>query len=287
MKLTAAVIAILGMFLTGCGKAHVNHSASPYDNRSSSSSASRDGGEAPLGRGGYRKTGSPYQVAGHWYYPLATAAGYSKTGTASWYGREFHGKKTANGEYYDMHAMSAAHTTLPMPTMAKVTNLDNGRAIVVRINDRGPFVKNRIIDLSYAAAKALGYERQGTAPVRVEALGGAAATPAMAGKKVSAPVLAASPRPAYQPQAPAPRTPAASHGSMYVQLGAFSMHSNAERLTRSLADEYPSARIYARDGVYSGMFRVRLGPFNDVKQIEETVLSLQGRGYTNAIVVIE
>ncbi|MDQ6973582.1 MAG: septal ring lytic transglycosylase RlpA family protein, partial [Mariprofundaceae bacterium] len=103
------------------------------------------------------KTGSPYQVGGVWYYPLASGEHYDRTGMASWYGKKFHGKKTANGERYDMYAMTAAHTTLPMPSRVRVTNLSNGRSVVVRINDRGPFVKDRVIDLSYAAAKALGY----------------------------------------------------------------------------------------------------------------------------------
>ncbi|MDQ6972283.1 MAG: septal ring lytic transglycosylase RlpA family protein, partial [Mariprofundaceae bacterium] len=126
----------------------------------------------PSGTGGHRKTGKPYRIAGTTYYPLESSRGYDKTGVASWYGRDFHGKLTANGEQYDMHAMSAAHKTLPLPTLVRVTNLENGRSIVVRVNDRGPFVKSRLIDLSYAGAKALAYDKQGTTRVRVQTLDG-------------------------------------------------------------------------------------------------------------------
>ncbi|HXH64072.1 MAG TPA: septal ring lytic transglycosylase RlpA family protein, partial [Mariprofundaceae bacterium] len=126
----------------------------------------------PSGAGGHTKTGTPYSVNGRTYYPLASAYGYDATGVASWYGRDFHGKRTADGEWYDMHAMSAAHPTLPLPTLVRVTNLDNGRQVVVRVNDRGPFVRNRLIDLSYAAAEELGFANKGTTHVRVQALAG-------------------------------------------------------------------------------------------------------------------
>lgn len=112
----------------------------------------------------------PYTVMGKTYYPMTTDTPYKKEGIASWYGKQFHGNKTAIGEIYDMHAFSAAHKTMPLPSYAKVTNLTNGKSIIVRVNDRGPFLHNREIDLSYAAATALGYAQQGTARVRVERL---------------------------------------------------------------------------------------------------------------------
>jgi rare lipoprotein A len=115
-------------------------------------------------------TNKPYKIAGQWYYPILNADGYDEKGIASWYGKDFHGKKTSNGERYDMHAMSAAHPTLPMGTKVRVTNLENGKSMVLRINDRGPFVKSRLIDLSYAAAKEMGYADKGTTRVRVQAL---------------------------------------------------------------------------------------------------------------------
>ena len=124
----------------------------------------------PTGRGGTYKVGNPYQVGGIWYVPHEDP-NYDATGVASWYGDQFHMKSTANGETFDMNAISAAHTTLPMPSMVEVTNLENGKKLVVRVNDRGPFVGGRLIDLSHAAARELGYEREGTAKVRVRYLG--------------------------------------------------------------------------------------------------------------------
>lgn len=124
--------------------------------------------QATSGRGVY-KVGSPYQVNGIWYYP-AVDYSYVETGIASWYGEDFHGKATANGEPYDMNALTAAHRTLPMPSMVRVTNLENGRQIKLRVNDRGPFANNRIIDVSRRGAQLLGFDRQGTARVRVEIL---------------------------------------------------------------------------------------------------------------------
>jgi len=121
----------------------------------------------------HHKVGKPYKVKGKWYRP-AHDPGYNKVGTASWYGRDFHGRATANGEIYNMNAMTAAHTTLPLPSMVEVTNLENRRRIVVRVNDRGPFASNRIIDLSRAAARRLGFEKKGLAKVRVRFLGPAA-----------------------------------------------------------------------------------------------------------------
>lgn len=119
---------------------------------------------------GARKIGKPYQIMGQWYYPVSNSDGYREKGIASWYGPTFHAKDTANGERYNMYAYTAAHKTLPLPTYVRVTNLENGKTIVVRVNDRGPFVAGRIIDMSYAGAVALGMEIKGTAPVLVEAL---------------------------------------------------------------------------------------------------------------------
>ncbi len=293
MKRTAAIAtAMLTMFLTGCGKSHVNYSPSSRTHDSAPPPSSYDShrsAKLPSGSGGHQKTGKPYKVAGRWYYPLASADGYNETGIASWYGTKFHGKKTANGERYDMYAMSAAHKTLPLPTMVRVTNLDNGRSVVVRVNDRGPFVKSRVIDLSYAAAKTLGYDSAGTASVRVEVLGN---RHGLNHNTASGNSKNARPAPVQRPVAmPSPwveaTTPTTRPGAMYIQLGAFSSHINAKQLKESLKKEYPSVQIYKKDSGYSGIFRVRLGPFSDVKRIEDIVLSIQDRGYNNAIVVIE
>lgn len=282
----AIVLALFPLLLSGCGKSHVNYSSSSKTQDSApspSAYASHRSARLPNGNGGYRKTGKPYKVAGRWYYPMATADGYDETGTASWYGTKFHGKKTANGERYDMYAMSAAHKTLPMPTMVRVTNLNNGRSVIVRVNDRGPFVKNRVIDLSYAAAKTLGYDSAGTAPVRVEVLGNKTAS---GNSRNISQTSTQRPAPRMQSKA-ASVTSTGKPGGIYIQLGAFSSHHNARRLKESLKGSYPSVRIYAKNGGFAELYRVRIGPFDDVKRIENSVLSLQEQGHDNAIVVIE
>jgi rare lipoprotein A len=123
-----------------------------------------------LAPGAHFKVGSPYQINGHWYYPRFVTD-YQATGTASWYGDAYQGRRTANGEIYDMYALTAAHPTLQLPSVVEVTNLENGRSLTLRVNDRGPFVDGRLIDLSLAAARELGFERQGLAYVQVRYLG--------------------------------------------------------------------------------------------------------------------
>lgn len=152
-----AVLALVGASVTAC--------ISPrYPSR-----ADGLGKTPPAARGEY-KVGKPYQVGGIWYVPREQP-NYDERGVASWYGDQFHQKATANGETFDMNAVTAAHTTLPLPSMVEVTNLDNGRKLVVRVNDRGPFVDNRVIDLSREAARQLGYDRAGLANVRVRYIG--------------------------------------------------------------------------------------------------------------------
>jgi rare lipoprotein A len=173
-----------------------------------------------------------------------------------------------------MHALSAAHTTMPMPTLVRVTNLENGRSVVVRINDRGPFVKNRLIDLSYAAARQLGYEQQGTARVRVQTLDLPASNTMTASRAVAPAVLLASTQKNPVTQ---------SVAGIFIQLGAFSSENNANRLRDQLRGQYPSIRLHSSQT----LFRVRIGPFKDMNSIEQTIRSLQINGYNKAIVIIE
>ena len=155
---TAYVIAGLSVALAGCSEAQLLiHGAKQAKPGNTGKAA------------GYYKVGSPYQIKSVWYYPQ-DEPDYSETGIASWYGPGFHGKETANGELFDENEVTAAHRTLPMPSVVRVTNLGNGRSIMVRVNDRGPFAHGRIIDLSRRAAQLLGFERNGTARVRVELL---------------------------------------------------------------------------------------------------------------------
>jgi rare lipoprotein A len=165
----AGVLAIgCSMALAGCASSERAAAPRPSDVRASPRVVS-DTGPIPKG-GGVYKIGAPYQIAGRWYVPREEP-GYDRSGVASWYGSDFHGRRTANGEVFDMDALTAAHPTLPLPSLATVTNLDTGRTILVRINDRGPYAKDRLIDLSRRSARELGLEHTGTARVRVRYVG--------------------------------------------------------------------------------------------------------------------
>src|SRR5262245_35940493 len=162
-------IARVGAIAVGClGLAHCSGQFARNDSKYSQRVV-EDGEPVPKGGGNYR-VGKPYNINGRTYVP-AENPGYRAEGVASWYGPDFHGRLTANGEVYDMHSISAAHTTMPLPSDARVTNLDNGKSIIVRVNDRGPYVRDRLIDLSIGAAKALDTYRHGLARVRVEYVG--------------------------------------------------------------------------------------------------------------------
>jgi rare lipoprotein A len=164
---TLVVLSSIAVILTGCSSEKGRSSRDPFAGKGSPYYS----GNGPLPRGGGRYlVGDPYQVAGKWFTPREQP-GYDKKGMASWYGEAFHRRQTSNGEYFDMAMLSAAHATLPLPSYAKVTNLENGRSVIVRINDRGPFVDTRVIDLSKRSADVLGFKRQGTTMVRVQYIG--------------------------------------------------------------------------------------------------------------------
>lgn len=214
----------------------------------------------PIRAGGPNK---PYEQFGVAYTPLPPEAALSQRGLASWYGRKFHGRRTANGEVYDMYAMSAAHATLPLPSYARVSNPANGRSVVVRVNDRGPFIKGRIIDLSYAAALKLGV-LGGVTPVQVERI-----TPEQIRSgawRRGAPVVDGDEPPAtLAPPAPASADLAAptasTHGGFWLQLGAYRERAGAEHLQRNataaLESLAPQLTVFSDDA----LFRVQAGPF--------------------------
>jgi rare lipoprotein A len=227
-----------------------------------------------------------YDALGHRYFVLGTADGYVERGVASWYGPTFHGGNTSSGETYDMYGMTAAHKTLPLPTYARVTNLANGRSVVVRINDRGPFVANRIIDLSYTAASKLDMLRDGTAMVEVRALEAGAGTQFAE----ATPAPATAPAQTFEPAASAPAPPAAltaaappSPGApalplLYVQTGAFGDPANAGRqLARLHAAGLASAFILPPEGK-SQLYRVRVGPVGSVAEFDALATQLAGLG---------
>jgi len=214
---------------------------------------------------GLKPTQRAYEVNGQRYQPIPSATGYREKGVASWYGKKFHGRKTSNGETYDMYAMTAAHKTLPMNVHLKVTNLANGRSTVVRVNDRGPFVRTRIIDLSYSAAKELGVVGPGTAPVRIEALGyrddAGTGTPHY------------SPPPSYEV------------GPFMIQVGAFSIKENAYRLAAKLKSQYGSSNVV--EGWVNGQkfFRVRVGLHPSMALADAALKQIEANGYPSSFIV--
>jgi rare lipoprotein A len=272
--------------------------------------------------GGY-KVGEPYQIEGVWYYP-AVNYGYDETGIASWYGDAFHGKSTANGELYDMNGLTAAHRTLPLPSVVRVTNLENGRAMNLRVNDRGPFAHGRIIDVSRRAAQLLGFEQQGTARVRVEVVADESRTlagqaPAGAGQMAAGePVPEAAPRvpvttqdlasgttsttgasTTSQPSAvqqlatPAPIVPdgrvtqlPVSPTSIYVQAGAFTDLYNATRLQAQLRQfgQVLVVPVYV-DG--QQFYRVRVGPLGTVGDADQLLAQIVHSGHDEARLVVD
>lgn len=196
---------------------------------------------------------SPYTVNGVTYEVIEDHSGYRERGLASWYGTKFDGKRTSNGEIFDLYAATAAHKTLPIPCYARVTNLENGRSIVVRVNDRGPFHADRLIDLSYGAAVKLGYMEQGTAPVEVEVL-------AVTGADDRRGTVAGSYR--------------------YLQLGAFGSEGSAEDLRRELSGQV-AAPVFVAPVEANGdlLYRVRIGPLEDSEALLALREQLQARGY--------
>ncbi len=238
--LYAVLFFLLLLGLHGCGKFGLFGGGE-------SSGSGRTGAKTQRGT-------KPYTIGGKTYYPLLSAHGYSEEGVASWYGPNFHGKQTANGERYDMYGMTAAHKILPFETRLRVTNLNNGKSIEVRVNDRGPFVANRVIDLTKAGAERLGMIGAGTARVRLESIG--------AVKGLQDGDL---------------------KGSFYVQIGAFSVKSNAEALKARMSRRGGVRTVYA-DQV--NMWRVQVGPYPSLATAENAADGLSGE-FGQAFVVAD
>ena len=271
-------------------------------------------GPIPMG-GGHYQLGKPYQVAGNWFTPKEQP-NYDKRGTASWYGEAFHRRMTSNGEWFDMNQLTAAHATLPLPSYVKVTNLENGREVIVRVNDRGPFVGTRVIDMSKRAAEFLGYKGQGTAPVRVQYIGPAPlndkgshlvamnkelqrGTPLRrmiaAANKTRGNVQVAAAESASQPAklttvtytAPEKKAPPADSGiseTYYVQVGSFSKPINAEKARAALASAWP-VQVIEVNGSNGTLYRVRLGPIADRADADTALEQAQLLGHADAHVV--
>lgn len=237
--------------------------------------------------------GPIYEVFGKRYTVMPTSAGYSERGVASWYGKKFHGRLTSNRETYDMYQMTAAHKTLPLPTYVRVTNLRNNKSIVVRVNDRGPFVHNRIIDLSYAAARKLDMIRDGTSLVEVTAISfddppgdRPARNVAMPPPDTSTPLPA--PEPVEPVMADEPEPLVERENRVFAQVGAFGSRENAERrhqllLDRGIANSY----VHTDTSVTPALYRVRIGPIAAVEQYDILVEELERLGISDPYLVTE
>jgi rare lipoprotein A len=237
------------------------------------------------------RNGNPpfYEVFGKRYYVLSSSVGYVERGVASWYGPGFHKERTSTGEPYDMYGMTAAHKTLPLPVFVRVTNLQNGLSVVVRVNDRGPFVDNRIIDLSYTAASKLGMLRNGTAMVEVRSIDlteGSSAAPVVTAATLE-PITAPPAATPAEPNAGTAVAPAAA-AALYIQAGAFSDPKNAERLADKLRGG-GYGKVFVRENEIAGrrMFRVRIGPVPDVAEFDRIVAALERAGISDAHLALD
>ncbi|MEC8546599.1 MAG: septal ring lytic transglycosylase RlpA family protein, partial [Pseudomonadota bacterium] len=254
--------------------------------------------------GGIYKIGTPYQIMGSWYYPRENP-NYDEVGIASWYGSKFHGRRTANGEIFDMNLLTAAHPTLPMPVRARVTNLENGKSIIVRINDRGPFAKDREIDLSRKAAEVLGFRDKGTTRVRVQYLGRApmydSAGRLIRGQEPASFIaekprtpdenkrVAAAPVEQVEKQTLDGRTiadapPPIASKRYAVQVGVFSSRFNAERLKRQL-DRITPAEVSEAEINGETYYRVKVGGANVREDARQTRDMLVSAGHQDAVIV--
>ncbi len=308
----AVVLPVFCLLLAGCNS---SSSINPFHSSEDPLTVSRSSGY---------KIGEPYQVNGVWYYPNEDY-NYDETGIASWYGPGFHGERTANGEIFDTNELTAAHPTLPMPTLARVTNLDNGRSVVVRINDRGPFSGGRLLDVSRRAAQMLAFERQGTAKVRVQVLAdeskaiAAAARrygPAQAAKAYANSTYAAAPvepvvqkrvpasKPYVPPQMPPPekvasdekakavelpvvtQVPVKANPQIYVQAGAFTVAENAQKLQKELHG-FGAVKVDLAVINATKFYRVRIGPVASVDKAQSLMRQVAQSGVPQPRIVVD
>ena len=310
------VLVATGLVLSGCSSSK-HASRDPFAGKGSPYYSGK--GPVPWG-GGRRVVGEPYQVAGRWFTPKEQTS-YDKKGVASWYGEAFNRRKTSNGEWFDMTRLTAAHPTLPLPSYVKVTNLDNGRDAVVRVNDRGPFVGTRVIDLSKKTAEVLDFRQKGKANVRVQYIGPAplndngrhlaamnkelnrgtslnrmiAAANRSKGRSTASDVQVAQAKSVRKTkaavesvayEAPKAPPPAASgvESSFFIQVGSFSNPHNAARVRDQFASAWP-VQFVELTGSSGSLFRVRLGPIADREDAEAALESAYAAGFTDARVI--
>ena len=269
MNFRSHILILFLLIFFGCsiqnGRHDTVHIPPPKSSESSTDKTSR----LPSPDQKMHATQKPYKIAGVQYTPIVSSEGFVQSGIASWYGQKFHGRKTSNGETYNMYAMTAAHKTLPMNTWVNVHNLKNDRKIVVRINDRGPFVTGRIIDLSYKGAKRIGIIGAGIGEVRVTALGKATSY----SRKTRNPI-------AFKPID-------YLKGNFTIQVGAFQVKTNAEKYQHKLSKQYHNAHITLFTDDRGSFYRVRIGRFINLKDAEVYSEKLIAQGFNNVFIVAE
>lgn len=279
MRARCAVFALGVLTLAACG-GNKTREDGPPSARAATRTLPGDAVPRPEPRSRYGN-GPVYEVLGKRYTVMPSSAGYKERGVASWYGTKFHGNLTSNREVYDMHQMTAAHKTLPLPTYVRVRNLRNDKSVIVRVNDRGPFVHNRIIDLSYAAAARLDMIDDGTSLVEVTAI------------NIDSP---ADERPGAKPSSPAPQANGAQSGApgpgmlhtIYVQVGAFGEPANARRRLALLGRAgIDNAFIHEERMSGRSLYRVRIGPVADVMQYDRLVEELDSIGITDPYLIAD
>ncbi len=311
LSVTMVLLAV-GLVLAGCSSNKKSTRTAKLDPFAGVGSPYYRGkGPIPFGGGRYQ-LGSPYQVAGRWYKPHEQP-GYDKIGLSSWYGEAFHRRKTSNGEWFDMATLTAAHPTLPLPSYAKVTNLENGKTVIVRINDRGPFVDVRVLDVSKRVAEVLGYKQQGIGKIRVQYIGAAplndkgdhlmamnrelkqgtplrqmiAASDGNADQnyQVAEAEMPAPQRVKYNSE-PVEQFEQAPPASPYyfVQVGLFADPDNAERIRQQLSD-VGQVQVAELSGTSGPLYRVRVGPFQDEGEAQSALNQVYGYGLSDANVI--
>lgn len=298
MTKQAMVLALATLMLAACGstpqrKTETRGTPAPIEDRAAVAPAAPAGGgylagdgpgaDAPVDLDGipdavpkseplHRYANRPYVALGKTYTPLTVAGNYRERGVASWYGKKFHGQRTSSGEVYDMYAMTAAHPTLPIPSYARVTNPANNKTVLVRINDRGPFLHERVIDLSYTAAHKLGIISGGSAEVEVASLApDIVITPVAAAERVTSTPLPPA------PNAVAPAQAAASGSNVYLQLGAFKTQEAAENFMVQMRTKLGGMGKQLSLFIKDGLTRIHLGPYADQNEARSNADSLQGK----------
>ena len=278
MRARLPLLAISLLALSACGGNKIRGDGPP----SGSSRIPGTPGDAvprPEARSRYGN-GPVYEVLGKRYTVMPSSSGYQERGVASWYGKKFHGNLTSNRETYDMYGMTAAHKTLPLPTYVRVRNLRNNKSIIVRVNDRGPFVHNRIIDLSYTAAMKLDMIKDGTSLVEVTAI-------SFDQPQGDRPTRVSTPAPLPPPQTGV-TPPIEANNQVYVQVGAFGDRSNAERRLGALSlAGINDAFIHEERSPDRTLYRVRIGPVADVVQYDVLVEELDSIGITDPYLITE